>query len=197
MLYKFRSLNPALALMLAITLFSCSSSRYQDGFTYTPAYAGPDMGSGETEPALTSAPVTRQEETAETESPVIAPASEGLQREELLDLVGTGLQEREEGVNDFRANVRSMAGTYAMKHDLRFSPKQMEKLDRISARMEKKYMQKKGPDGGFGPSNNLEWAILGAAAVGLFVGIFGISFGWLIFLVAALAYLYFKLLHEK
>ena len=199
MLNVTRSLKPALALMLAMTLFACSSSRHQDGFSYIPVSAGPDMGAGEPEPAIASAPVTQPEVSMTSEDkPMTSSAySERPGEQEILDLVETGVHEREQGVTDFRTNVRSMAADYAQKHDIRFSGKQLEKLDRISAKMEKKHMKQKGPDGGFGPSNNLEWAILGAAAVGLFVGIFGIGFGWLIFLVAALAYLYFKLLHKN
>lgn len=196
-----RSFKPALALMLAMALFACSSSRHQDGFSYRPLQAGPDMGSGEPETELTTTgtPVTAPEEQAIAEVKAMPPATtlDAVQQEKWDNLIETGLRVREEGGKDFRTDVRSIAGSYALNHDIRFSGKQLEKLDRISAKMENTYLRKKGPDGGFGPSNNLEWAILGAAAVGLFVGIFGAGFGWVIFLVAALAYLYFKLLHKK
>lgn len=98
---------------------------------------------------------------------------------------------------EFRTTVRKIAGGYAEKHATTLSEKQYRKLDRLAVKLEKKQLKKQGPDVSWGPSNNLEWAILGAAAVGLFVGIFGIGFGWAIFLIAALAYLYFKLLHNN
>jgi hypothetical protein len=196
-----RSLTSLLALMLAMSLFACSTARHQDGFSYRPLQAGPDMGSGEpeTELATKGTPVTAPEEQAIAEVKAMPPATtlDAVQQEKWDDLIETGLRVSDEGGKDFRTDVRSIAGNYALNHDIRFSGKQLEKLDRISAKMEKKYMKQKGPDGGFGPSNNLEWAILGAAAVGLFIGIFGAGFGWVIFLVAALAYLYFKLLHKK
>jgi hypothetical protein len=101
-----------------------------------------------------------------------------------------------DGQAQFRSGVRKMADLYAEKTNTVYSEKQLKKLDKIALKLEKK-QQQKGPDVQWGPSNNLEWAILGAAAVGLFVGIFGIGFGWFIFLIAALAYLYFKLLHNN
>jgi hypothetical protein len=57
--------------------------------------------------------------------------------------------------------------------------------------MERK--QQRQADVEWGPQNNLEIFLLAAAGVGLVVGFFS-SFGWFIFLVAALVYLYLKLL---
>lgn len=114
-----------------------------------------------------------------------------------MEMVQTGLSHMEGEQKDMRSTMKVMATDYASRHDVRLSGRQMKQLDRLAVKMEKKYAKKQGPNVSWGPSNNLEWAILGAAAVGLFVGIFGIGFGWFIFLVAALAYLYFKLLHNN
>jgi hypothetical protein len=117
----------------------------------------------------------------------------------LKELVATGIsvQAEQKSAPEFKTTVREMAHQYGEKRQIRYSEKQLKKLDRIAVKLEKQHQKKQGPDVTWGPSNNLEWAILGAAAVGLFVGIFGIGFGWAIFLLAALAYLYFKLLHNN
>jgi hypothetical protein len=117
----------------------------------------------------------------------------------LKELVATGIsmQAEQKSALEFKTTVREMAHQYGEKRQIRYSEKQLKKLDRIAVKLEKHHQKKQGPDVTWGPSNNLEWAILGAAAVGLFVGIFGIGFGWAIFLLAALAYLYFKLLHNN
>lgn len=195
----FRS---ALAGLAMTALFaSCASSRFQDGFSYRPAHQGPDMSS--VEETATIAPPTQKEYAApvgEPNPPVPASASLSASQEELMkEMVQTGLTaQAEQGEKpDFRTTVRKIAGSYAEKNATTLSEKQYRKLDRLAAKMEKKQLKKQGPNVSWGPSNNLEWAILGAAAVGLFVGIFGIGFGWAIFLIAALAYLYFKLLHNN
>ena len=117
----------------------------------------------------------------------------------IKELVETGIsvQAEQQAAPEFKTTVRSIAQQYGEKRQIRYSEKQLKQLDRIAVKMEKQHQKKQGPDVRWGPSNNLEWAILGAAAVGLFVGIFGIGFGWAIFLLAALAYLYFKLLHNN
>jgi len=90
-----------------------------------------------------------------------------------------------------------MALQYGEKNQVSYSEKQLKKLDKISLKLEKMKKKEGGPDVSWGPSNNLEWAILGAAAVGLFVGIFGVGLGWFVFLIAALAYLFLKLIHNN
>jgi hypothetical protein len=181
-------------------LASCAASKRQDGFSYKPKYAGPDIqvGGGGLE----------VEEKTEVEGG-------GLKVEEQLEMGGGSLKVEEEGAlqeliatgitvqseqtitPEFKTSVREMAKQYGEKRQISYSEKQLKKLDRIAVKLEKQHQKKQGPDVTWGPSNNLEWAILGAAAVGLFVGIFGIGFGWAIFLLAALAYLYFKLLHNN
>jgi hypothetical protein len=174
-------------IIILAALASCAASKRQDGFSYKPAYAGPDIqgGGGGLE----------VEEKAEVEG-------EGLKVEDvgaMQELIATGISVQAEQKNnpDLKRSVREMAKQYGEKRHIGYSEKQLKKLDRITVKLEKQYQKKQGPDVSWGPSNNLEWAILGAAAVGLFVGIFGIGFGWAIFLLAALAYLYFKLLHNN
>lgn len=172
-------------IIILAMLASCAASKRQEGYLYKPAYAGPDMhgGGGGLE-------VGEQVEGA------------GLKVEDegaLKELLATGIsvQAEQKSAPEFKTTVREMAHQYGEKRQIRYSEKQLKKLDRIAVKLEKQHQKKQGPDVTWGPSNNLEWAILGAAAVGLFVGIFGIGFGWAIFLLAALAYLYFKLLHNN
>lgn len=189
--------------MLAMTILfaSCASSRYQEGFTYRPAHPGPDMSTAE-ESATTVSTAQHEYASASGESKAPATLSNSLstpQEEGMQEMVQTGLAvQTEQGEKpEFRTTVRKIAVNYSEKHAITLSPKQYRKLDRLAMTMEKNHLKKQGPNVSWGPSNNLEWAILGAAAVGLFVGIFGIGFGWAIFLIAALAYLYFKLLHNN
>jgi len=179
-------------IIILAMLASCAASKRQEGYLYKPAYAGPDMhgGGGGLE-------VGEQVEGAglKVEGAGLKVEDEGA----LKELVATGIsmQAEQKSAPEFKTTVREMAHQYGEKRQIRYSEKQLKKLDRIAVKLEKQHQKKQGPDVTWGPSNNLEWAILGAAAVGLFVGIFGIGFGWAIFLLAALAYLYFKLLHNN
>jgi Flp pilus assembly protein TadB len=92
---------------------------------------------------------------------------------------------------DAKKAVQEIAIAYTEKNNISLTQKQWRKLDRYAAKMEKKQQQK--ADVEWGPKNNLEIFLLAAAGVGLVVGFFS-SFGWFIFLVAALVYLYLKLL---
>ncbi|TAH02849.1 MAG: hypothetical protein EAZ17_03120 [Sphingobacteriales bacterium] len=168
-------------------LASCAASKRQDGFSYKPKYAGPDIqvGGGGLE----------VEEKIEVGDGRLKVEDEGALQE--LIVTGITVQSEQTASPEFKTSVREMAKQYGEKRQIIYSKKQLKKLDRIAIKLEKQHQKKQGPDVTWGPSNNLEWAILGAAAVGLFVGIFGIGFGWAIFLLAALAYLYFKLLHNN
>jgi len=189
-------------IIILAMLASCAASKRQEGYLYKPAYAGPDMhgGGGGLEVGEQVEQKTQVEggglEVGEQEE------GAGLKVEDegaLKELVATGIsmQAEQKSALEFKTTVREMAHQYGEKRQIRYSEKQLKKLDRIAVKLEKQHQKKQGPDVTWGPSNNLEWAILGAAAVGLFVGIFGIGFGWAIFLLAALAYLYFKLLHNN
>lgn len=180
-------------LVVIFSLASCSSTRYQEGFSYIPANPGPDMGSSEIQIEGVRGKV---EEVQPMEGDVVKVEAN---EQELTELVHTSIQVQhsQPAQTDFKASVREVARQYGEKHEVRYSEKQLRKLDKVASRLEKMQHRKQGPDVTWGPSNNLEWAILGAAAVGLFVGIFGIGFGWFIFAIAALAYLYFKLLHNN
>jgi len=189
-------------IIILAMLASCAASKRQEGYLYKPAYAGPDMhgGGGGLEVGEQVEQKTQVEggglEVGEQEE------GAGLKVEDegaLKELVATGIsmQAEQKSAPEFKTTVREMAHQYGEKRQIRYSEKQLKKLDRIAVKLEKQHQKKQGPDVTWGPSNNLEWAILGAAAVGLFVGIFGIGFGWAIFLLAALAYLYFKLLHNN
>ena len=191
--------RPFLIVILILILSSCASSRKQDGFSYKPAYSAPDMGSGEETIRENSVASSSPEQLSSQpmQSLKMAALEDG-QKSQLDEVLHLSLEQIQSHPDiDFRTNVRSIAISYTGKNQEHLHEKQLKKLDKLSARLEKMKKKQEGPDVSWGPSNNLEWAILGAAAVGLFVGIFGAGFGWFVFLVAALAYLYFKLLHKN
>jgi hypothetical protein len=189
------------SMIIVLTMLaSCAASKRQDGFLYKPKYAGPDIqvgGGGLEVEDRTEVEGGRLDVEERTE--VGGGRLKVEEKEALRELVATGIsvQSEQKSAPDFKTTVREIAHQYAEKRQVRYSEKELKKLDRIAVKLEKQHQKKQGPDVTWGPSNNLEWAILGAAAVGLFVGIFGIGFGWAIFLLAALAYLYFKLLHNN
>lgn len=214
---KFTSvLKGAYILFFIVLMTSCSATRHQDLFSYKPAYAGPEMGSDQsTDPKpleilpTPSIVVTEKQSAAGKADNALSmiPADHGTEQKVqpqvngeigiLMEIAENTARERLAGEQtSIRSTIRKMAGQYAVKTNTTYSEKQLKKMDKIALKLEKK-QQQKAPDVQWGPANNLEWAILGAAAVGLFVGIFGIGFGWFIFLIAALAYLYFKLLHNN
>jgi hypothetical protein len=189
-------------IIILAMLASCAASKRQEGYLYKPAYAGPDMHGGGG--GLEVGEQVEQKTQVEGGGLEVGEQVEGagLKVEDegaLKELLATGIsvQAEQKSAPEFKTTVREMAHQYGEKRQIRYSEKQLKKLDRIAVKLEKQHQKKQGPDVTWGPSNNLEWAILGAAAVGLFVGIFGIGFGWAIFLLAALAYLYFKLLHNN
>jgi len=189
-------------IIILAMLASCAASKRQEGYLYKPAYAGPDMhgGGGGLEVGEQVEQKTQVEggglEVGEqVEGAGLKVEDEGAVKE--LVATGISMQAEQKSAPEFKTTVREMAHQYGEKRQIRYSEKQLKKLDRIAVKLEKQHQKKQGPDVTWGPSNNLEWAILCAAAVGLFIGIFGAGFGWVIFLVAALAYLYFKLLHKK
>ena len=190
----------AALIMISVVLFSCSSSRYQQGFSYHPAYAGPDVATGQSELQSieeTDKPVTSAlENTGQDQwKPEV---QQNIQAEALADIIGREYQENQ--VSDQPQNnkelLRKMANDYAASQNKQLTHKQLRKLDRYAARMDKKQYRGAG-DVNWGPANNLEWFILLGAGVALVVGILGIGFGWFIFLGLALVYLYFKLLKNN
>ncbi len=198
-------------MFMLLLLVSCSSSKYQNGFVYKPSHQGPGFSgnmAGET-----ASPVTT-EETAELMaahvSPVDGPApettapapsaTEALSAPDLADTelgLLTMLTKEQastlkdsEPVNASRL-VHDLAAGYAAEKQVTLNQKQLRKLDRYAVKLQKK--QQKMAEVDWAPRNNLEIFILAAAGVGVIVGLFS-GIGWFVFLVAALAYLYLKLL---
>jgi hypothetical protein len=198
-------------LFMLLLLVSCSSSKYQNGFVYKPSHQGPGFSgnmAGET-----ASPVTTEatsELMAAHVSPVdgpapvtTAPATSATEALSAPDLAGTELGlltmlakeqastlKDSEPVNASRL-VHDLAAGYAAEKQVTLSQKQLRKLDRYAVKLQKK--QQKMAEVNWAPSNNLEIFILAAAGVGVVVGLFS-GIGWFVFLLAALAYLYLKLL---
>jgi hypothetical protein len=198
-----RRICPALSFMvliISLASFSCSSSRYQQGFSYQPAYAGPDVAAGQSEEKTTllttadSPQPINKTLISSTESIIETPA----QTEVLAEIISKEYQENQQGASSLnnREMLHKMASEYTATQHKQLTSKQLRKLDRYADKMEKK--QRRGAeDVNWGPANNLEWFILLGAGVALVVGILGIGFGWFIFLGLALVYLYLKLLKNN
>lgn len=196
-------------LFMLLSAASCSTSRHQQGFTYRPAQQGPGVSGSMTEETATAAPEKDNNTTVSIlVEPAAPPAQAGLAEvvhplppatnssQADLDLLtrlanGQAATATTTGPVDLADAVHILAHSYAAEKQVTLSEKQWKKLDRYAAKLQKK-QQKADVD--WGPNNNLEIFILAAAGVGLVVGLFSVGIGWLVFIVAALAYLYLKLL---
>jgi hypothetical protein len=200
-------------LFMLLLLVSCSSSKYQNGFVYKPSHQGPGFSgnmAGETDSPVTTE-ATAELMTAHMSSvdgpahvaTATAPASTATEALTSPDLASTELGlltmlakeqastlKDSEPVNASRL-VHDLAAGYAAEKQVTLSQKQLRKLDRYAVKLQKK--QQKMAEVNWAPSNNLEIFILAAAGVGVVVGLFS-GIGWFVFLLAALAYLYLKLL---
>jgi hypothetical protein len=182
--------------MMAVLILgvSCSASK-QNGFSYRPEYAGPDV-SGAVEATGTNenlnTPTSRllQGQPDALNQPMDQQAI-------VADLVSIVDQHITSSASiekvDARKAVTEISEAYAEKNNIQLTPRQVRKLDKYAAKLEKK--QQKMSDVEWGPKNNLEIFLLAAAGVGLVVGFFS-AIGWFVFLVAALVYLYLKLLKD-
>lgn len=201
-------------LFMLLAVVSCSTSKYQNGFVYKPAHQAPGFSGNMTEETASSgvteavselppAAGTSAETSAFEGGHTTASHATG---EKTLPATGvdvaadhaipSGRKEQaatatvSEPVNT-RQILRELAESYAVEKQVTLSDKQLRKLDRYAAKLEKK--QQKMADVDWAPRNNLEIFVLAAAGVGVIVGLFS-GIGWFIFAVAALAYLYLKLL---
>jgi hypothetical protein len=220
-----RQSNPALfiaCIILSLLFVSCSSVRYQQGFSYQPVYAGPDVSSGQGEEkeflstGITYPPAgentgsshqTGAENTGLSHQPglentilthqVVIPETTA-EAEILSGIISREYTEQKQSGQTLstREKLHKMASDYAISTNKELTGKQLRKLDRLAAKMEKK-QKKDASDVSWGPSDNLEWFILLGAGVALVVGILGVGFGWFVFLGLALVYLYLKLLKNN
>jgi hypothetical protein len=199
-------------LFMSLTVLSCSTSKYQNGFVYRPAQEGPGFSGNMTEETATSPQIESVAALATaTNKPLEVPAA-GIETPETAETLATAavkdeaiadqailsrlVQEQAYAAADagpLKADqiVRELAMGYAAEKQLTLSDKQLKKLDRYAAKLQKK--QQKQADVDWAPRNNLEIFVLAAAGVGIIVGLFS-GIGWFVFIVAALAYLYLKLL---
>jgi hypothetical protein len=181
----------ALIFML-VSVFSCSASR-QNGFSYRPTHAGPDM-SGTTneinvpvESPVNGTPAFVENKPEELNSEKESVLAADMARIVEQQVLANGSVEKVE----VRKAVHDIAAAYTSEKNITLTQKQLRKLDKYTAKIERKQQRKADVD--WGPQNNLEIFLLAAAGVGLVVGFFS-SIGWFVFLVAALVYLYLKLL---
>ncbi len=187
-------------LIISVLCFSCSSSRYQQGFSYQPTYSGPNVsGSLSTEKEIPARDTLASTTTENIyQQPAIHAPANALQTDVLANIIQQEYHETAPSAQPLnnREAVHNIATKYASSQNITLTNKQLRKLDRFAAKMEKK--QKRGAqDVQWGPSNNLEWFVLLGAGVALVTGILGIGFGWFVFLGLALVYLYLKLLKNN
>lgn len=186
-------------ILVGLANFSCSSSRYQQGFSYKPAYSAPDISEGELKdnsskhPSPPLEPKTDIIEVGPLATTKLSPETEALatvisQQFEENQSIGSEVNSRE--------LIHKMAEDYIATQNKELTNKQLRQLDRYATKMEKK-KHRGANDVNWGPSNNLEWFVLLGAGVGLVVGILGIGFGWFVFLGLALVYLYLKLIKNN
>ena len=174
---------------------SCSASK-QNGFSYRPAYAGPDV-SGNAE--LNGTPEELKTQSYPNVSPEQVVTQNLAQDEHAIAADLASIVDRQMSAHpvqekvDVKKAVVEITEAYTEKNNIQLTPKQLRKLDRFASQLEKK--QQKRADVEWGPKNNLEIFLLAAAGVGLVVGFFS-AIGWFVFLVAALVYLYLKLLKD-
>jgi hypothetical protein len=179
-------------IFMLVSVFSCSASK-QNGFSYRPAHAGPDMSGTTTETIVpVESPVDGTAAFAEDRSEQLNSEKERFLAADMARIVeqqviANGSAEKVE----VRKAVHDIAAAYTSEKNITLTQKQLRKLDKYTAKLERK--QQKQADVNWGPQNNLEIFLLAAAGVGLVVGFFS-SIGWFVFLVAALVYLYLKLL---
>jgi hypothetical protein len=199
-------------LFMSLIVVSCSTSKFQNGFVYRPAQEGPGFSGNMTEETATH---PQKESVADiaaaTNKPFHAPAN-GINTPEPADMLTSvpvngevnadlailSRLVQEQAYSTPNAGplkpeqlLRELASGYAAEKQLTLSDKQLRKLDRYAAKLEKK--QQKLADVDWAPRNNLEIFVLAAAGVGIIVGLFA-GIGWFVFILAALAYLYLKLL---
>ena len=184
-----------IAMMAVLILgMSCSASK-QNGFSYRPAYSGPDVSGTLEANGLTEDLNARSFALPQAQPEALnQPADQHAIAADLASIVEQQVTAHDAAEKvDARKAVADISEAYAEKNNIQLSQKQMRKLDKFAAKLEKK--QQKMSDVEWGPKNNLEIFLLAAAGVGLVVGFFS-AIGWFVFLVAALVYLYLKLLKD-
>lgn len=178
--------------MISLFFMSCSS-RLQ-GFQYVNRNQGPDMTLNDayiarqklstepaSEPSFINAVPTAPEENAI--AGFAAPAAETFQENQ------ASAQEKDE----IRQAVERVGDEMTQTYTVRLTEKQAQKATKLV----KSWMGKKQDPStvDWTPRTNMEMFSVGAAGVGLVVAFFS-PIGWFVFMVAALTFLYLKLLKK-
>lgn len=183
-----------LAFLMATT--SCSTAKFQQGFSYHPAVEGPSIGSNQSNEAQIQ-PSTLQQKV---EQPIATVTTNTLNEmvSELAEIKATtsidpidNAEFIAEKTVAVKQSVQQMVTDYAAAHHTTVSAKQHRYINKVLSHIEHKATFTSII---WEPQTNVELFFLLGAGVGLLVGILGNGLGFFIFLVLALAYLYFKLL---
>lgn len=205
-----------IACCFAIMSASCGSSRLYKGYGYTGSQHAPDMG-GQT----TSAPAEQETTTVQPAIPVQAVQADGLPQQpdtKTADIQSMISQAEDQpapirqaaaaALNDasrmaadgkpitHQSLAREVTSTMVASGKIQpLNPKHQEKLDKLTAKMDRK-LQQQGREIDWKNNSGLELFFMIMAIAGLVLGIIGVAFGWFVFIVFAGLWLYWKLVKD-
>ena len=195
---RLNDLKPLFIVFLAFLMVTtaCTTAKFQQGFSYHPAVEGPSIGSNQSNEAQIQPTEVQQK----VELPIATVTTNTLNEmvSELAEIKATTPIEHidhtefiAEKTVAVKQTVQQMVTDYAVAHHTTVSAKQHRYINKVLSKFEHKATLKSVI---WEPQTNVELFFLLGAGVGLLVGILGNGLGFFIFLVLALAYLYFKLL---
>jgi hypothetical protein len=197
---RLNNLKPLFIVFLAFLMAntSCTTAKFQQGFSYHPAVEGPSIGSNQS-----NEPQIQPNELQQKVEQPIAIVNTNTFSEIMTEMQEVKATTSIEPIdkNEFIAEktvtvkqtVQQMVTDYAAAHHTTISAKQHRYINKVLSNIEHKASLKSII---WEPQTNVELFFLLGAGVGLLVGLLGNGLGFFIFLVLALAYLYFKLLRD-
>jgi hypothetical protein len=217
--HKFQLMNqkafsPLAAVLFAMTILtciSCGSSRfYKDLKPYVSRENPPDVGSGDAtaedapshpdNPAVQTGIPSLQMETEQTIAGTTGPSIRQTEAmEPLRDAVAQELalaRTEDRTVSDREILARAGKRLAAEQQGGALSGRQEKRIDKMARKMERR-INAGGPDIDFRNNTPLELFFMIMSAAGLVLGIFGVGFGWFVFIVFGGIWLYYKLVVDK
>lgn len=183
-------------LAFSIATTSCTSAKFQQGFSYHPAVEGPSIGSNQSND-IQIQPKEDQQRVVQpiAEISTIEIAEMPIEFQELKTARSPEHIDQGEVILEKttspKQTVQQLITNYAEDHHIAISSKQQRYINKVLTKIEHKATFKSII---WEPQTNVEIFFLMGAGVGLLVGLLGNGLGWFIFLIMSLAYLYFKLL---
>lgn len=200
-----------LSMLMMLTFVSCGTAGfYRDFKPYVSRENPPDVGSGQSEPMTppvnTPNPVTQAgllPETAGTES-VADEAGEIVTLRTGIDLLTQDVigpeasadRKQMPAVTDRAALAEMGKRLVTEQQGKALSARQEKRIEKV-ARKTERLLGRSGPDIDFRNNTPLELFFMIMSAAGLVLGIFGVGFGWFVFIVFGGIWLYYKLVVDK